>query len=232
MSIHRNGDKANAVDCNGASVSKEAGAHAEVAPKGKYHAVTTGPVEHLRAEYVALRDRLSRAGLAGWADRALNGRRLLAEFLAIPLEVKWADGINNIVTTVGKNDLLDKYIGGSGYTAACVMGLKGVGTAVVGDTQASHASWNEVGSANAPAYTAPRKTPSFSAAAAGSKATSAAVAFPITSSGTVAGCFINMGGSSTIDNTTGVLFSAGDFTGGNKTVSNGDTLNVTYTLSA
>ena len=85
---------------------------------------------------------------------------------------------------------------------------------------------------NAPTYTAPRKTPSFSAAAAGSKATSAAVSFAITGSGTVAGCFINLGGSSTIDNTTGTLFSAGDFTGGSKTVANLDTLNVTYTLTA
>jgi hypothetical protein len=54
----------------------------------------------------------------------------------------------------------------------------------------------------------------------------------MTSSGTVAGAFINVGGSATQDNTTGVLFSAGDFTGGSKTVSSGDTINVSYTLSA
>jgi hypothetical protein len=56
-------------------------------------------------------------------------------------------------------------------------------------------------------------------------------AFAITSSGTVAGCFINNGGSATKDDTTGVLFSAGDFTGGSKIVANLDTLNVVYTLS-
>ena len=54
----------------------------------------------------------------------------------------------------------------------------------------------------------------------------------MTGSGTVAGAFINVGGSSTIDSTTGVLFSAGDFTAGSKTVTSGDTINVTYTLSA
>jgi hypothetical protein len=58
------------------------------------------------------------------------------------------------------------------------------------------------------------------------------VTFAITSSGTVAGCFINIGGSSTKDNTTGTLFSAGDFTAGSKTVTSGDTLSVTYTATA
>jgi hypothetical protein len=54
----------------------------------------------------------------------------------------------------------------------------------------------------------------------------------MTGSGTVAGAFINVGGTSAIDNTTGILFSAGDFTAGSKTVTSGDTINVTYTLSA
>jgi hypothetical protein len=40
----------------------------------------------------------------------------------------------------------------------------------------------------------------------------------MTGSGTVAGAFINVGGTSAIDNTTGVLFSAGDFTAGAKVV--------------
>ena len=56
--------------------------------------------------------------------------------------------------------------------------------------------------------------------------------FAITSSGTIAGCFINLGGSATIDTTTGVLFSVGDFSAGNKVVSNGDTLSVTYSATA
>jgi hypothetical protein len=115
---------------------------------------------------------------------------------------------------------------------AVVMGLKGTGTAVVADTQASHASWLEVGLANAPTYTGNRPTPTFSAASAGAKTTSSAVTFAITSSGTVAGCFINIGGSATKDNTTGTLFSAGDFTAGSKTVTSGDTLSVTYTATA
>lgn len=140
--------------------------------------------------------------------------------------VKWEDDIKNLVTTVGKNLTLDTILGNSA-AGAVVMGLKGTGSANVADTQASHAGWLEVGLANAPTYSGTRKTPSFSAAAAGVKATSAASSFSITSTGTVAGCFINIGGSSTIDNTTGTLFSAGDFSS-SKSVVSGDTIAVTY----
>jgi hypothetical protein len=145
--------------------------------------------------------------------------------------VKWTDTIKNLVTTVGANFALDTILAGSGYTAAVVMGLKGTGSAVIGDTQASHGSWLEVGAANAPAYSGTRKTPAWSAASAKSKATSAAVSFTFTSGGTVAGCFINLAGSATQDNTTGTLYSAGDFSGGNKVVASTDVLNVTYTAS-
>lgn len=145
--------------------------------------------------------------------------------------LKWSDDIHNLVTTVGKNKTMDTILGNTAG-GAIVMGIKAAGTAVVADTQASHASWLEVGATNLPTYTAPRKTPTFSAASSGAKATSSAVIFSITGSGTVAGCFINIGGSSTIDDTTGTLFSAGDFTAGAKTVTSGDTLSVTYTATA
>jgi hypothetical protein len=143
--------------------------------------------------------------------------------------VKWTEDIHNVVTTVGKNFTLDTTLGNVAG-GAVVMGLKGTGTAVAADTQASHATWLEVGLANAPTYSGNRPTPSFSAASAGSKATSSAVSFTITSTGTVAGCFINIGGSSTKDSTTGTLFSAGDFSS-SKSVVNGDTIAVTYTAT-
>jgi hypothetical protein len=143
--------------------------------------------------------------------------------------VKWADDIENLVTTVGKNLTLDTILGNSA-AGAVVMGLKGVGTAAVTDTQASHPTWLEVGLANAPTYSGNRPTPSFSAASAGSKTTSSAVSFSITGTGTVAGCFINIGGSATKDSTTGTLFSAGDFSS-SKAVVSGDTIAVTYTAT-
>ena len=144
-------------------------------------------------------------------------------------QVKWEAPIENLVTTVGQNLTLDTILGNSA-AGAVVMGLKGTGTAVAADTQASHASWLEVGGTNAPAYSGNRPTPSFSSAAAGSKTTSSAVSFSITSTGTVAGCFINIGGSATKDSTTGTLFSAGDFSS-SKSVVNGDTIAVSYTLT-
>lgn len=143
--------------------------------------------------------------------------------------LKWEDGIKNLVTTVGKNFTLDTTLGNVAG-GAVVMGLKGTGTAAVTDTQSSHAGWLEVGLANAPTYSGNRPAPTFLVASAGSKTTSTAVTFSMTSSGTVAGCFINIGGSNTIDSTTGTLFSAGDFST-SKAVVNGDTIAVTYTAT-
>lgn len=141
--------------------------------------------------------------------------------------IKWEDEFNNLVTTVGKNDMLDKYLAGSSWSTGSVyMGLKGTGTAAAGDTMASHAGWSEL------SITANRGTVSFSAASSGSKATSSAVSFSITAAGptTVAGVFVVIGGTSANANTTGVLFSAGDFSASRSVVS-GDTLQVTYTAS-
>jgi len=152
---------------------------------------------------------------------------------------KWSDTIENLTTNVGRKNLMDSYFANTGG-GAIVMGLGGANgsstfTPAYTDTQSSHAGWYEVGGANAPTYSGTRKTPSFSAATSANPSvlsTSAAVVFSMTGSGTVYGAFINVGGSTAIDNTTGTLFSIGAFTAGSKTVTSGDTINVTYTLSA
>ena len=148
--------------------------------------------------------------------------------------VKWSDDFSNLVTTVGKNDLLDKYLAGSAYTAAWYLGLissTSYSAVAAGDTMSSHTGWLEAGSTYNPTYSqSARPTPAWSAASSGSKATSAAVSFSITSSGTVKGAFLTS--VSTKDGTTGILYSTGLFTGGDKVVSSGDTVNVTYTASA
>lgn len=139
--------------------------------------------------------------------------------------IRWEDEISNLVVTVGKNDLLDKYFSGSAYTAAFYVGLKGSGTAAAGDTMSSHAGWAEItaySNITRPAFTA-------AAASAGSTNNTASPAvFNINGTATVAGLFITTG--SAPGGTTGVLFAATDFAVA-RSVLNGDTLNVTYTIS-
>lgn len=156
----------------------------------------------------------------------------------------WRDTIDNLVTTIGKNHMLDNYLAGSSFSqVGPFLGLissvgYGVGPAA-GDTMSSHAGWAEAGNgSNYPLWSTPasnaRGSCSFSAASGGSKALSAAVAFVIaTTGGTVKGCFIVLGASavSTNNSTAGTLFSAGTFTGGDKIVQVGDTLNVSWSLA-
>ena len=92
------------------------------------------------------------------------------------------------------------------------------------DTMGSHAGWSEFTSYSE----ATRPAPTWSAASSGSKATTA-TSFSINGSGTVAGAFMTTG--SAKSGTTGTLYSAGNFTGGSRTVASGDTLNVTYTAT-
>ena len=140
-------------------------------------------------------------------------------------QVKWTDQIKNLVVTVGKNDLLDKYFSGVSYTAAWYLGLiNSGGTYAAGDTMALHGGWTE----NTGYSAATRPAPTWSSASAGSKATTA-TAFSINASGTIGGAFLTT--DNTKGGTSGILYSAGNFTGGNRTVASGDTLNVTYTAS-
>ncbi len=154
----------------------------------------------------------------------------------------WRDIFPNIVTTVGKNLALDTYLAGSGYTVVGpYLGLitKTSYTAVAaGDTMSSHAGWLEAGNANQPTYSGNRKTAVWSAASGGSKTFASAAAFSITAIGatpadTIKGAFMVFGSGAvaTIDNTSGTLYSAGLFTGGDQIVTGGGTLNVTYTAS-
>lgn len=194
--------------------------------KGAFIASHRRCIPGKEAEYFPLFEQFAALQAAGDDEGARQVRELM-----LPLqELVSVDAFPNLVTNVGRNFALDTLLRGSTYTAACNLGLKGAGSAAAGDTQASHAGWLEVGLANAPVYTGNRKTIAFNAAASQSISMTATT-YAFTSSGTVAGAFLNLAGSSTKDNTTGTLFSAGDFTGGSKTVANGDTIDVTYTLN-
>lgn len=166
--------------------------------------------------------------------------RYVAKCFGADGNLKWEDTIENTVMTLGKNLALDTFLAGSGYTVTGpFMGLissVGYSAIAAGDTMASHAGWAEAGaSTNYPLYTAPRKTCAWSSAGSGSKALSAALSFSIiTTGGTVKGAFLVFGSGavSTIADTNGTLLSAGLFTGGDKVVGVGDTLQVSYTMSA
>lgn len=168
---------------------------------------------------------------AGQEETASIKGHFIATLIDKDGNVKWVDEFDNTVVTVGKNSILDTVLGTGAF-----MGLIGSGafSAIsAADTMSSHAGWTECGGTNAPAYTGNRPAGAWSAASAGSKALSSALSFAITSSGTVKGAFIvfSTGASATKDSTTGVLLSAGLFTGGDKIVANGDTLNVSYSLA-
>lgn len=179
---------------------------------------------------------LTRGG--GLAEQAEAHGKFTVECIGADGNVKWTDEFPNVVTTVGKNLALDTYLAGSAYTVVgpfmgLISSVSYAAGPVAADTMASHTGWTEAGATNAPTYTSPRKTAAWSAASAGSKSLSSALSFAITGTGTVKGAFLvyGSGAVSTIDNTSGTLYSAGLFSGGDRAVINGDTINVSYSAS-
>ncbi|HZR87909.1 MAG TPA: hypothetical protein VFB02_13955 [Bradyrhizobium sp.] len=151
-------------------------------------------------------------------------------------KLKWTDTIENTVVTVGKNLILDQSLAGSSYTAAEYLGLissASYSAISAADTMSSHSGWLEAGSSNAPTFSGNRASCSWSSASGGSKALSSNPSFSITGTGTLKGAFLAGGASvsSTIGNTSGTLISAGLFTGGDRSVLSGDTVNVSYSMS-
>ena len=135
--------------------------------------------------------------------------------------LRWSETVENLVTTAGKTDLIDKYLKGSAYTAAWYLLLMGTGTPAVGDTLASHAGWSEV-----TPYTGNRPSITWGTTASGSN-TASAVSITINATATVAGA----GCCTAATGTSGVLYNAALFASSRSVVS-GDTLAVTVTLSA
>jgi hypothetical protein len=150
---------------------------------------------------------------------------------------RWRDFIDNVVTDLGANLILDQFFAGSGYTVVGpFMGLiSSVSWSAVAaaNTMSSHAGWTEAGVTNAPTYSGTRKTCVFASAASRTKALSAALAFAITGTGTVQGAFIvtGSGAVSTIDSTAGTLLSAGAFAEGPKAVANSQEIDVSWSCA-
>jgi hypothetical protein len=141
--------------------------------------------------------------------------------------LKWEDDFHNLVPSQGLQYMSASFFNAVGYTTALYFGLitgPGSGTTfAAGDTLASHAGWSEsvlVGSRKAITFGTPTTaTPSVTIGTA--------AVFTVTSAATIAGAFVTNASTGT----SGVLFAEGDFTGGDKSVTTGDTLSVTYTFS-
>ena len=125
-----------------------------------------------------------------------------------------------------------KYFKSLGYTAVFYLGVvdgpASSNTYAAGDSLASHVGWTEFTD-----YSGSRSTVTFGTASDADPSvinnSASANAFTISGvsgSANVAGAFL----ATTTDNS-GVLFSVGDFTVGDKLVSDGDVLTVTYEFS-
>lgn len=154
--------------------------------------------------------------------------------------LKWSDYIQNVVTDQGRNHMLGVefksvtqvtawYIG----LISSVKGSNSYATVANTDTQAAHSNWGYANGNNAPQYSQlAHPVVTFASAATKAIASSSACVFSITSSGTVKGAFLTSNPNKSnagLGPTTGFLYSAGLFSAGDKVVSSGDTLNVSYT---
>jgi len=193
--------------------------------------IIRGMIERLVSYVVATAQLVRNVGLV----EAIKAPRFRYDIECVGADgrVKWRESFWNTVVTVGKNDLLDKYFAGSAYTAAWYLGfISSVSYSAIAaaDTMSSHAGWTEAGATNAPNYSAgTRPAISFAAASGGSKATSSAVSITMSNGGTLKGAFVAT--NSTKDGTTGILYSAGLFSGGDRVVIASDVVNCTLTLS-
>ena len=174
---------------------------------------------------------------SGFGEGAAGGGTFIFEARDKDGNVKWTAEAKNLTTNQGRQDMNTKYFTGTTYTAAWFIGLVNnspTPSYAVGDTMASHAGWVETTDysgtdrATASFGTATTADPSVIANTVASGGTVAT--FNITGTVTIDGAFL----SATQDNSTntGVLFSVAAFESpGDRSVVNGDTLNVTYQFS-
>jgi hypothetical protein len=147
--------------------------------------------------------------------------------------LKWEDSAKNLVVNTGLQDMNTKYFKGVSYSAAWYIGLvqgpASGNTYAAGNTLASHIGWTEDTNYSG----GNRATATFGTATTADPSVidnSGSVAvFSITGTTTIAGAFLTTIQAN--NNNTGLLFSVSNFTGGDRSVINGDTLNVTYQFS-
>ena len=142
--------------------------------------------------------------------------------------LKWEDSWGNLITDEGLNYSLGVALDGEAQISTWFIGLTdGDPTVAAGDTMDSHAGWTEVTEyeeANRPSW----QNSEVENQIISNEANPAS--FVGTTNGiTVGGAFLVS--DDTKDGTTGTLFSVGAFEAGNKTLDEGDTLQVTSQYS-
>jgi hypothetical protein len=162
-------------------------------------------------------------------DRFRVGGVFTIECLAPDGTTRWSERAKNGVTGVALNSVLDVFLRAQTPAAGWYMGLidnAGYTALATADTMGSHGGWAEVTAYNE--STRPQWT---AGAASGQSVVNATTTdFSINASKTVRGLFLVS--DSTKGGSAGVLFATALFSSGNQTVNNGDTLKVTYTVSA
>ena len=145
--------------------------------------------------------------------------------------LKWTEEVKNTVVNVGLDDVLDKYLKGSAYTAAFYVGLTdGTPTPAATDVMSSHAGWTEVTAYQHSPDVRPDLTlGTVSGQSVDNSASKASFSINADTT-TVGGAFITT--DSTKGGTAGTLYSIAAFTAADKSLDSGDTLNVTCTLTA
>ena len=142
---------------------------------------------------------------------------------------KWRDTIENIVVNAGLDYLLDAGLSGGTPITTWYVGLvSGTPTIAAGNTMSSHAGWTEITAydeANRPAWT----DGGVSGQAVSNTASPASFTIS-TDDTTIGGAFLTS--SNTKGGTTGTLYAAGAFTSGNKSLDDGDTLEVTASFTS
>lgn len=149
--------------------------------------------------------------------------------------LKWTAESKNLVVNVGLQYMAGTALdGATARITSWYIGLYGAGasnTPAASDTMSSHAGWTE----NTSYSNATRPAATFAAATTANPSvvtnTASKASFSINSVSqiTIGGAFLTS--DNTKGGTTGTLFSASDFTGGDRSVINGDTLQVTYQFS-
>lgn len=170
---------------------------------------------------------------AGPAEEAKATGKYVVECFDKDGNLKWVAETPNLVVNVGLAYMAGTALTSTAQITTWYIGLYGAASSnnpAAGDTMSSHAGWTEV-----TAYSeSTRPAATFAAATTANPSvvtnTASKAVFTMNGTTTVGGAFLTS--NNTKSGTTGTLFSAADFQSpGDRSVVNGDILNVTYTFS-